>query len=151
MILETKAYGTVDVDERQCIELPAGLYGFEGLTDYVLMDARQRPFYWLQSRDVREVAFVLIDPALIRPDYSADPDPADLESLGLEGPDDPNYLQFSIVTIPEERQGMTANLQGPIIVNKQRRIGRQCISRNDRWQVRHNIIQEMNAEGSDAC
>jgi flagellar assembly factor FliW len=151
MTVDTKAYGEVDVDERQRISIPSGLYGFEGLTEFVLMDATQRPFYWLQSTEVREVAFVLMDPTLIRRDYDADLDPQDLEELDLEGADDPRFLQFSIVTIPEDRQDMTANLQGPIVINRDDRIGRQCISRNDRWNVRHNILEEMASAGKDAC
>ena len=151
MTVDTKPYGPVEIDERQKITLPLGLYGFEGLVEYILMDAQQRPFYWLQSLEVREVAFVLIDPAVIRPDYVADVDPMDLEALGLEGPGDERLLQFSIVTIPENRQGMTANLQGPLIINKESREGCQCISRDDRWQVRHNILEEMAATGKDAC
>jgi flagellar assembly factor FliW len=150
MIVETKAYGTVDIDERQRITIPSGLYGFEGLENYVLMDARQRPFYWLQSLDVQEVAFVLIDPKLIRADYDAAINSSDLEELGLESPSDERFLQFAIVTIPDERQDMTANLQGPIIINKESRVGRQCISQNDKWHVRHNILEEM-AAGKDAC
>ncbi len=151
MTVDTKAYGEVEVDERQRILLPSGLYGFEGLTDYILLDARQRPFYWLQSTQVREVAFVLMDPKLIRADYDADLDPQDLEELHLEGTGDSRFLQFSIVTIPEDRRGMTANLQGPVIINKDERIGRQCIARDDRWCVRHNILEEMASTGKDAC
>ena len=150
MTVDTKAYGQVDVDERQCIEIPQGLYGFDGLKDYVLMDARQRPFYWFQSTEVREVAFVLIDPKILRPDYDADLDPMDLESLGLDGSQDERYLEFAIVTIPDDRQDMTANLQGPIIINRESRQGRQCISRNEDWHVRHNILDEMSS-GKDAC
>lgn len=149
--VDTKAYGTVEVDERQQISLPLGLYGFEGLGDYVLMDARQRPFYWLQSLSVREVAFVLIDPKVIRPEYDADIEPQDYEALELDGPDDERLLLFAIVTIPEDRQDMTANLQGPIIINKESRVGRQCISGNDNWHVRHNILEEMASTGKDAC
>ena len=151
MTIDTKAYGQVDIDERQRIDMPLGLYGFDGLTEFVLMDARQRPFYWLQSVEVREVAFVLMDPKVMRPDYRADPDPTDLEALGLVGPEDERYLEFAIVTIPDDRQDMTANLQGPIIINKESRMGRQCISRNDTWHVRHNILEEMASHGKDAC
>jgi flagellar assembly factor FliW len=151
MTVDTKAYGTVEIDERQQISLPLGLYGFEGLGDYILMDARQRPFYWLQSLEVREVAFVLIDPTIICPDYDARIDMMDFESLGLDGPEDEGFLQFAIVTIPEDRQDMTANLQGPIIINKESREGRQCISGNDKWHVRHNILEEMASAGKDAC
>jgi flagellar assembly factor FliW len=151
MTVDTKAYGMVEVDERQKITVADGLYGFEGLVDYLLMDARQRPFYWLQSLEVREVAFVLIDPTVIRPDYEADLDARDYEALGLDGPGDERFLQFAIVTIPEDRQDMTANLQGPVIINKESRQGRQCISRDERWHVRHNILEEMAATGKNAC
>ena len=151
MRVETKAYGSVEVDERQCIRFPSGLYGFDGLADYVLMDAQQRPFYWLQSLDVREVAFVVMDPHLIRPDYDPKLDSEDLESLGLNGQEGTEViLQLAIVTVPEDRRGMTVNLQGPLLINKDRREGRQCISRDERWGVRHNILDEM-AAGKNAC
>ena len=76
--------------------------------------------------------------------------PLNLDALDLEGSADERYLEFAIVTIPEDRQEMTANLQGPIIINKENREGRQCISRNESWNVRHNILEEM-AAGKDAC
>jgi len=149
--VDTKAYGLLEVDERQKLTFPAGLYGFENLSEYVLLDARQRPFYWLQSVKIREVAFVLIDPVVVRPDYNADISPSDYEALGLNGPEDERFLQFAIVTIPEDRSGMTVNLQGPVIINRETRVGRQCISRNDKWHVRHNILEEMSSAGKSAC
>lgn len=151
MTVNTKAYGTVEVDERQKIQLPLGLYGFESVTEYILMDAQQRPFYWLQSLEVRELAFALLDPVLIRQDYNADLDPMDLKALDLNGIDDDNLLQFAIVTIPEDRRKMTANLQGPIIINKDTREGRQCIARNGNWRVQHNILEEMSSAGKNIC
>lgn len=151
MKIDTKAYGLLEVDARQKIEFPQGLYGFEGLSDYVLLDARQSPFYWLQSLAVKGTAFVLIDPFIVRPDYNADIDPQDYEALQLTGPEDERFLQFAIVTISANNQGMTANLQGPLIVNKETRKGRQCISRDNEWHVQHNIIEEMKSNENRAC
>lgn len=56
---------------------------------------------------------------------------------------------FAIVTIPTNPSDMTANLQGPIIVNPDKRLGRQAISLSDRYSVRHKILEEMKkaAEG----
>ncbi|MDR1858060.1 MAG: flagellar assembly protein FliW, partial [Treponema sp.] len=64
MKVATKAYGLIEVDERQKIVFPQGLLGFEGLKDYILLDAERQPFYWLQSIDVEQVAFVLVSPFL---------------------------------------------------------------------------------------
>ena len=52
-------------------------------------------------------------------------------------------LVFAIVTIPENSSMMTANLQGPLILNRRTREGRQSISGNPRWGVRHVILDEL--------
>ena len=137
----TKAYGEIEVEDTQRISFPRGLFGFEELRDFVLLDATQQPFYWLQSIQRVEVAFVLIDPQFFRPDYSPDVDPAELAEIGINGPED--VLVFSIVTIPPSAQRMTANLQGPLILNRRTRVGRQSISANPLWGVRHVILEEL--------
>ena len=116
MKVRTKAYGEIEVEDKQLVQFPRGLFGFEELRDFVILDATQQPFYWLQSVDRVEVAFVLIDPMFFRRDYSPGVDPAELEEIGIDSPED--MLVFSIVTIPPSAQRMTANLQGPLILNR---------------------------------
>jgi flagellar assembly factor FliW len=141
MKVRTKAYGEIEVEEKQLVRFPRGLFGFEELRDFIIMDATQQPFYWLQSVERVEVAFVLIDPAFFRPDYSPDVDPSELAEIGIASPED--ILVFSIVTIPPSAQRMTANLQGPLILNRRTHEGRQAISLDPRWGVRHVILEEM--------
>jgi flagellar assembly factor FliW len=149
MIAKTKPFGDVDVDERQKLSFPLGILGFENLRSFVLLDAAQPPFYWLQSLEEPEIAFVLINPLFFKPDYKPDIHPEELEDIGIRDPED--QLVFAIVTIPEKQELMTANLQGPIIVNKREKIGRQAISRNPRWMVRHFILEELAAVKDRAC
>jgi flagellar assembly factor FliW len=141
MEVATKAYGRIEVDERQQLRFPVGLYGFEDYRDWVLLDAQQPPFYWLQSLDDAQIAFVLINPYLFRPDYVLNiPD----EDLGaIDDPEQEDILVFAIVTIPENYTEITANLQGPLIVNRSARIGKQCISLDQRWETKHPIVREM--------
>jgi flagellar assembly factor FliW len=143
MKIRTKPYGEIDIEDRQRINFPRGLFGFEELRDFALLDAAQQPFYWLQSLERVDVAFVLIDPRFFRPDYSPDVDPGELEELDLASADD--ALIFSIVTIPNTVQRMTANLQGPLVLNRTTHVGRQFISVNPRWGVRHVIQDELAA------
>ncbi|MBN1687324.1 MAG: flagellar assembly protein FliW [Spirochaetales bacterium] len=149
MIVKTKPFGDIEVDERQRLHFPQGILGFENLNSFVLLDATQPPFYWLQSLDEPEIAFVLMNPVFFKPDYAPDVSPDDLEDIGITGPDD--QLVFAIVTIPKEQQLMTANLQGPIIVNKRSKMGRQAISHNPRWLVKHYILEELAAVKDRAC
>lgn len=149
MTIQTKAYGSIEIDERQVIAFPGGLFGFEDLQKYALIDAHKQPFYWLQSLERVEVAFVLLNPLVFRPDYTLDAGAEDLAALDYETPDD--LLVFCIVTIPEDDRFMTANLQGPIAINRKNQVGRQVISTNQKWGVRHNIREELSRMRSDAC
>ncbi len=147
MKILTKAYGEVDVDARQRIVFPSGLLGFERLRDFVLMDSHQQPFYWLQSSELVEVAFVMIDPLIFRSDYAIEPQPEELEDIEYQEGDE--LLVFAILTIPAEQRKMTANLQGPVVINKRNRLGKQIILNDQRWQVRHSIFEEL--AGTRAC
>jgi flagellar assembly factor FliW len=149
MRVHTKAYGEIEVDDRQKITFPDGILGFEDLKEYALFDASQPPFYWLQSLDHKEIAFVLIEPIVFRPDYSPDVDPEELAEIGITSKED--MLVFAIVTIPEDSRKMTANLQGPVIVNMKTRVARQSVSPNPKWNVRHSILEEMKLVRQGTC
>ena len=142
MKVATKAYGLIDVNERQRISFPSGLLGFETYRDYVLLDAERQPFYWLQSLDVGQIAFVLINPFLFRPDYEMSIDNEELLPIGITDPE--KALIFSIVTIPSEGP-MTANLQGPLVINRDNRLGIQAVLTDSRWKTKHDIIAELSA------
>ena len=149
MRINTKAYGPLDIDERQEIFFPRGLIGFEQFKRYALLDAAQHPFYWLQSLDVVEIAFVLINPVVFRPDFKLDVPTEEIDDLGLEKQED--LLVFAIVTIPENQAKMTANLQGPVIINRLKKLGGQSISINPKWHLKHFIMDELAAFKDEAC
>ena len=151
MKVNTKPYGLIEIDERQKIFFPYGILGFENLREYVLLDALQQPFYWLQSMDVQEIAFVLIEPSVFRPDYTPDVSESDLTEIGLADTGGDDALVFAIVTIPENYREMTANLQGPVIINKKTHEARQCISLNQQWKTRHKIVEELSQVRNNVC
>ena len=146
MKVATKAYGLIDVDERQKITFPQGLFGFERLKDYILLDAERQPFYWLQSIDEEQVAFVLLSPFLFRPDYEVNISNEELAEIDIRSPE--KALIFSIVTIPPDDGPMTANLQGPLVINRDNRTGKQAVLADARWKTRHDIMAEMAETGN---
>ena len=141
MRIQTKAYGLIEIDEKQRITFPSGLYGFERYKEYALIDAHQPPFYWLQSLDDPQTAFVLINPYVFRPDYVLEVPDGDLEEVGSPAHED--VLVFAIVTIPEDNTEITANLQGPVIINRKTRYGKQAISLSQEWETKHVIVSEL--------
>ena len=145
MKVDTKAFGLIEVDEKQKISFPQGLFGFEDNLDYVLLDAEHQPFFWLQSVDEQEIAFILINPFLFRQDYEVNISNEELSVIGLTSPE--NALIFVIVTIPQDGKNMTANLQGPLIINRANMTGMQAVLSDVRWKTKHDIINELENTG----
>jgi len=146
MKVDTKAFGPLDIDEKQKVDIPQGLFGFEAYNDYVIFDAEHQPFYWLQSTDEKEVAFILINPFLFRKDYEVNISDEEQADIGLESSDD--ALIFVIVTIPPNGAPMTANLQGPIVINKNNMTAVQAILPDNKWRTRHDIMAELSNSGN---
>jgi flagellar assembly factor FliW len=138
--VKTKAYGSIEVEERQRIVFPQGLFGFEELKDYVLLDAEKQPFFWLQSVEREQVAFLVINPFLIRSDYEVNIGNEELLEIGIDAPE--KALIFAIVTIPADGP-MTVNLQGPLAINRDTRQGKQAILNDSRWKTKHDIMAEL--------
>lgn len=145
MKIGTKAFGQIEVPEDYIIRIKEGLIGFEEIKEYVLLDAgKESPFKWLQSLKEPDLAFVVIPPTAFHLNYKLAVDKKDLEAIELKDPKEATAL--AICVIPhEDPSKMTANLQAPVIINAEKKIGRQVISTNQRHTLRHYIIEEMEA------
>ncbi len=142
IVIKTKPFGDREVDERQVVDFPDGILGFEDSKKFVIMDsADNSPFKWLQSLDEKDLAFVIIQPIDFMGEYELVISSTDMEAVGAADPEE--LLVFAIVTIPANPSDMTANLQGPVIVNPEKRTGRQAISLSEKYTVRHRIIDEI--------
>lgn len=151
MIIDSKAYGKVSVDEKQIFHFEGGVLGFENIKDFALMDAAQSPFMWLQSVTVAHLAFVVLDPTIFRGDYDPGISEADLSNIKITANNRDLKLILSIITIPEDQNNMTANLQGPIILNKEDLLGKQFISADEKWSTRHHVMDELAGKRVATC
>jgi flagellar assembly factor FliW len=140
MEIQTKALGIVPIVEKQIIKLEQGFYGFDTYHSFALIDAPQKPFIWVQSLEKADLAFLAIDPFLFRPDYEIDIDDSLLSPLEIESPSD--VLVFALITIPVNGSPITANLQGPLIINRKNNRGLQAILTDTRWQTKHDLVAE---------
>ena len=142
MEVKTKTMGTVNVDESQIVSFPNGLYGFEEYHKYAIIEAEYKPFYWLQWLDEQNLAFIIVDPFLIVNDYELDIDDRTLCEIGIDSPGD--VILFAIITVPADGSAVTANLQGPIVINRKNRTALQVILSDSKWTTKHNIIKTLN-------
>lgn len=148
MTVETKNGMKVQADEKQKITLPNGLFGFEKLTEFVLLDCEYKPFFWMQSLEDKDLAFLIVDPFLFFNDYEIDADDSTLATIELSKPEDVKIM--CIVTVPADGSGVTANLQGPLVINKSNNKCMQIILNDSRWQTKHNLLEQVK-KGSQPC
>ncbi len=142
MKIETKPFGEIEISEERIIRIEEGIIGFKGIKDYVLLNAGEgSPFMWLQAVEKPDLAFIVIPPTAFRPDYKLEVDKENLASINLKDPNEAAVL--AIVVIPDEPSKMTANLQAPVVINSKTWQGKQMISTNPKYTVRHYILEEM--------
>lgn len=124
----------------QKITIPEGLFGFEENTCYLLENSEYEPFMWLRSEEEKTLSFLVIDPFLFKQDYEIDVDDANLKEIGIESPADVTVMV--IVTLPAEKGPVTANLQGPLVINKKTGVAKQVVLGDSRWSTKHDILAE---------
>ncbi|MCS6985312.1 MAG: flagellar assembly protein FliW [Leptospiraceae bacterium] len=139
MKIETRCLGSVEISEDQIIHFPQGIFAFEHLHHYVLLEAKA-PFYWLQSTEDYRLAFLVAQPRQLLANYQPKIDESELSLIGLSRLDDAEI--WGIITIPPQTPAaMTINLQGPIIINPQLKLAGQFISTDETHSVRTKILE----------
>ncbi|WP_422929919.1 flagellar assembly protein FliW [Singulisphaera sp. PoT] len=134
MNIVTTRFGLIPASEADLIRIPEGLVGFRSFTQFVhFTDPVVAGLTWLQSVTSPELAFGLIAPPLAVSDYRIELRPGDRAALELE--EERSALIYVILN-RGEGGGLTANLQGPLVINPVRRLGRQLVLTSSRYAVR---------------
>ncbi len=127
--------------KNDVITFPAGIPGFEVIRDFVIVSLpNYHPFEWLASVDGSKVKFPIINPLLFSPAYNPVLAKEQLSDLLLEKPED--VVLYVIVTIRENPLESTANLVGPVIINKSKKIGKQIILDDARYSTQEPILRK---------
>jgi len=138
MLIQTTRFGPVDIDESRTLEFPAGLLGFSNFKKFALLQPDENGvFFWLQSTESADLAFVVTDPALWLPDYQANIRKEQMEELGLRDIADAQVL----VIVNKREQSLTANLQGPLVVNSANSTAMQLVLAEKKWSTRHELVR----------
>ncbi len=143
MLLNTKHFGEIEIDENKVINFKEGILGFEDTKRYIVLynGDETSPFRWLQGVDDGQLAFAVINPFQILKDYDIEiPDEA-TDSLKIDSIED--IMVLSIVVVPEDLTKMTMNLKAPVIINTKNNSGMQVVLDTDTYSVRHYIVEEL--------
>jgi flagellar assembly factor FliW len=135
--LELTELESMRVKSENIIQMPAGLLGFEDIKQFVLLsNPEDAPFSWFQVLDDASLAFLVLPPFDVIPEYQPEISDEDVAYLGLKKPTD--ALIFNIVTMRPD--GATLNLKGPIVINRFTLRGKQVVIQNaPKYSVRHPL------------
>ncbi|MEB2282515.1 flagellar assembly protein FliW [Lysinibacillus xylanilyticus] len=131
MKIATKFLGEIEIVEQDILTFEQGLLGLEGYKKFVLLpiDANL-PLVLLQSVDQMEIGFVIAYPFAFKKDYSFDISEEDREQLRIEKEEE--VLTYTIVTMKETLQDSTINLLAPIIINMNKKLGKQIVLQDNK-------------------
>lgn len=143
MLLKTTRFGEIEIQDNEIIDFPEGLIGFSNNKKFVILDHRQKvsSFKWFQSVDDSALAFIIINPNQFSVNYEPELLKADLDTLRLSSINQAEV--YTTVIVPEDPVKMSANLLGPIIINRQERLGKQIILSTVKYTTSHFIVEEI--------
>ena len=138
MEIASTRFGRLEVDAERIITFPKGLLGFPEYTRFALIQTGdENYFFWLQSVDDAALAFVVTDPTIFFKDYTFALKDETQQDLALT---DSAYAQVFVICNKVD-DWLTGNLQGPLVVNAQNRIGQQIVLNDKKWTTRQPLLR----------
>lgn len=136
MEITTSRFGTLEIASDRIIQFPLGILGFPEHNRWILLQVDSKScFFWLQSVDEADLAFILVQPQNFFPKYQVRVQVEELRPIGLESPEAGEV--FAICN--RVANTITTNLQGPLIFNAATRQARQVVLCDRQYHTRHEL------------
>jgi len=137
----SKALGEIEINESLIIDMPSGMVGFPELHRFVMIPFAdpEVPFLSWQCIDDPALCFIVIDPAIIYPDYEVAVSVEEIEDIELKSSRE--GAVYVVVTVPANPREMTVNLMGPIVVNQSSCKAKQIVLGDPRYTTKHRVLQ----------
>ena len=138
MIIQTKYFDKVEINEADIIKFQNGLPGFLDEKQFVLMNLEDTVFQVLQSVETQALAFIVVNPFQFKSDYEFVLDNQVVEQLKIESDEDVTIL--SIVTLKNSLKESTVNLKAPLVINAEIKEGKQYIIQKTDYTTKESIF-----------
>ena len=151
MRLKTKYFGEIEYDLSETITFPTGLVGFDDEHSFLLLpfDGSGENLLCLQSTGTPALAFVVMDPFSLCPNYTPALRKAELQLFGVE---DIQKLCFYVMcAVKQPVSASTVNLKCPLVIHPGTREARQIIMETERYGMRHSLAEFASREEASTC
>jgi flagellar assembly factor FliW len=138
MEIETTRFGLLSIEDERVMTFPRGLLGFPDHARFALIQTGEdNYFFWLQSVDDPNLAFVVADPAIFFKDYDVPIREETQAEIALENP----AMAQVFVICNKVGDWLTGNLLGPILVNAGNRLATQVVLTEKKWTTRQPLYR----------
>ena len=146
--VDTVRFGTIEVEEEKVVHFAQGIPAFEDEHAFVVIPYdEESPYFFLQSLQTPDLAFLMTVPYLFFKDYEFEIDDETQEKLALKNPDD--VLVYVLLTIPHGSiKDMTANLMAPVIINAKTMQAKQLVLEKSTYTTKHRLFNEAEADAA---
>ena len=133
--------GDFEASEKEIFFLPEGLLGFPHERKFCLLELERQPAVKLfQSLGDPALGFCIVRPEEFFSDYHPPLPPKELDLLCAASEEE--IERWAILTFHRDPFRVTANLQGPLLLNRTRGMGRQIVLKNMPYHTRHLLVEE---------
>lgn len=151
MRINTKIFGEIEILDDKIIFFENGIIGFPELKKFALLHNEEQGsdagIRFLQSLDEPAFAMPVMDPLAVKPDYDPEVNDELLSGAGKITPE--NMLVLVTVTVPGDLKKMSANLQGPFVINVEEHKACQIIVENGDYPVKFPIYDILHSGKGD--
>ncbi|HOJ32386.1 MAG TPA: flagellar assembly protein FliW [Candidatus Hydrogenedentes bacterium] len=137
MLLETSRFGALEVDPNTVIIFTQPILGFQEYRRFILLPGPSSFLKWLQSTDSGDLAFILLDPKSVVPDYQVNLGEQELAELAATRVEDLDI--YTLVVVPQDPSRIRTNLKAPILLNMKHRLGKQTILDNSDYPIQYYL------------
>lgn len=151
MIIKTRLFDEITVDDGKIIHFAGGIVGFPDLKNFALVHDDEKGsgnISFLLSVEEPAFAMPVIDPLIIKKDYNPKVEDNLLNPIGSLDPQE--MLVLVTITVPSDITKMSINLKAPIIINASEKKGCQIIVEEDEYPVKYPIYELLQAEKEKA-
>ena len=142
--------GQIEYDASAIVTFPKGLAGFEMETSFVPIEKQgYEPVVFLQSLRSPELCFVTIPMSVVDKAYQLRVMNEDMIviSASEQSSATEDLACLAIVCLPENGPA-TANLLGPVVVNRKNRVAVQAIRDDSKYSASHFLETNLLSEAS---
>ncbi|VYU41973.1 flagellar assembly protein FliW [Clostridium tertium] len=132
-------HGKITYKENEIITFEKGIPGFPNLKKYIIREALEdSPFSIIQSVEDKDIGFVIISPFVVKEDYEIKLSKEIINNLNIQNEED--VLLYSLVTLSEKVENITANLKAPLVININDKKGEQYILDKEEYEIKTKVF-----------